>query len=830
MFKNGLKIVKGYVLYGCAVGFLFLEMVYLYAQSQEQTMAEAHFDNPLLWALSLMPITLSVYAYIVGYRSIASKDRIYSRLIQQIEIVERTSLFAEEIRKGELLSEFEAFNEDDTLGAALLKMRSSLQKQAKEEENRNWIVNGISEVSAILRNNSKIKILGYEIIQYIVPKIGAVQGAFFTVEERKDKKTKKREGFIKQVAAHAYNRRKYQEAEYFFGQGLIGQCALEMDVIHRTEIPDEYMSISSGLIDDKKPDSLIIIPLISEGQLFGIMEFAGFNRFNELQINFLKELGEIIARSIFNISTNENTLRLLQEVNKSQERTQKLLANASELITIYDKEGSIKYISPSVINILGYTAEDVEETTDHDRINAEDLATFQSIFDALVADPKKIVITQYRYVKVDGAEIWLETTARNLYDNPAIDGLLFNTIDITERRQAEKEQRERAKMQALSENSPDIILRFDLQRMVSYINPTIEKYTGISSDQFYMKAIDALPVDVAVIDKWKEYIDHIEKTNEHMAVEMEFVNAEGMKLFMEVNAIPEAAQDGALESVLMVLHNITEAKVAELKITEANQKVKDSINYAKRIQNSILPKEIVLQDAFKESFMLFRPKDIVSGDFPFIVQKGDYVYFSAVDCTGHGVPGALLSVIGSLILNEIIKYDTPTTAVMLDHLHESVVKTLRQGQAGGENERDGMDVGMCRVHLKTGEFMFSGAHRPLYIVRHDQKENEELEELKGDKYPIGGVQYRGREKFANFETVLQKGDRVYVCSDGYPDQFGGPDKVELKKIGPKKIRKILVENKDKSMDEVHQALVSNFDQWKDYHKQMDDVLFIGIKF
>ncbi len=274
-------------------------------------------------------------------------------------------------------------------------------------------------------------------------------------------------------------------------------------------------------------------------------------------------------------------------------------------------------------------------------------------------------------------------------------------------------------------------------------------------------------------------------------------------------------------------------EVAESKeiIELQSTRIEESINYAKRIQSSLLPKESVLQKYFPESFMMFRPKDVVSGDFPFIMQKEDYVYFGAIDCTGHGVPGALLSVIGSLILNEVVKYETITPAVLLDNLHDSVVSVLRQGQEGGENERDGMDVGMCRVNLKTGEFQFSGAHRPLYIVRNNQKLDEELEELKGDKYPIGGVQYRGREKFTNFETVLQKGDKIFVCSDGYPDQFGGPFEPEdLKKIGPKKIRKILVENAEKPMDEVYSALVSEFDEWQGPHKQMDDVLFIGVKY
>ncbi|NDF59934.1 MAG: response regulator, partial [Crocinitomicaceae bacterium] len=174
-----------------------------------------------------------------------------------------------------------------------------------------------------------------------------------------------------------------------------------------------------------------------------------------------------------------------------------------------------------------------------------------------------------------------------------------------------------------------------------------------------------------------------------------------------------------------------ELEATKLLIEAQAKKIQDSINYAKSIQNSILPKELVLKELFPDSFLLFRPKDIVSGDFPFIYSKDEHVYFAAVDCTGHGVPGALLSLIGSLLIQEIVHYGNPTPAVLLDKLHEAVVKTLRQGQEGGENERDGMDVGMCRLNRNTGELQFSGAHRPLYIVRKDTPTDEELEELKG---------------------------------------------------------------------------------------------------
>jgi len=188
-----------------------------------------------------------------------------------------------------------------------------------------------------------------------------------------------------------------------------------------------------------------------------------------------------------------------------------------------------------------------------------------------------------------------------------------------------------------------------------------------------------------------------------------------------------------------------------------------------------------------------------------------------------------VELIGCLLIQEIVHYNVPTPAVLLDKLHEAVVKTLRQGVEGGENERDDMDVGMCRYNKNTGIIEFSGAHRPLYILRKGQSEEECLEELKGDKFPIGGVHFIGRDKFTNFETQLFKGDRVFVCSDGYPDQFGGPNSEDLKKIGPKRIRQTLIESKDQSIQSVKDQIIHVFDEWQG-NKLMDDVLFVGIEF
>ncbi len=807
--------------------FIIIDLIVLKHQNQSVNFANwiiLHKNVPVLFTQYILSIALAVFFTVIKYKDRMKAKDLLSKLNQQTSSIQKVAKFAGKIGAGEFNYEFVPEGEDDELGKALLEMRDSLIAASKNEEERIWIVTATAEVGEILRNNNNnMKKMSEEVISFLTQKINAIQGAFYIVDDENPKNV-----YIELVGSYAYNKKKYLKGKFKFGQGLVGQACVEQDIIFRTEVPDDYVTITSGLLGDQKPKAILIVPVITNEKVYGAVEFAGFEKFSPLHIRLIQELGDIVARTIFNVKVNENTARLFEEIKKSQERTQVLLENASEIINIYDPQGEIKYASPSVKRILGVNPEDLIGKKEVERVHPKGRETVERIFQQLNENPQYPITETYSYTKPDGTRMWVETTGRNLIHNPAIGGILFNTIDITQRRQAEREQRERAKMQALSENSPDIILRFDLQRNVSYINPTVEKYTGYLPHDFLAKNINFLPLNPKVLEDWKRFLNSVEDSNKTLADEMEFVNEDGMKLYMEVNAMPEAGEDGNLESILMVLHNITDAKLAELKIMEANQKVQDSINYAKRIQNSILPKQIVLSEAFAKSFMIFLPKDVVSGDFPFIVRKDNFVYFAAVDCTGHGVPGALLSVIGSLILNEIIKYNTPTASEMLDDLHQSVVKTLRQGEEGGENERDGMDVGMCRLNMETGEFMYSGAHRPLYIVRHDQKPNEELEEIKGDKYPIGGVQYRGREKFSNFETILKPGDRVYVCSDGYPDQFGGDD--GEKKIGPKKIRKMLVDHKDKSINGVHDELMSFFNEWKGSQHQMDDVLFIGIEF
>lgn len=262
----------------------------------------------------------------------------------------------------------------------------------------------------------------------------------------------------------------------------------------------------------------------------------------------------------------------------------------------------------------------------------------------------------------------------------------------------------------------------------------------------------------------------------------------------------------------LALEQRIRAEASQIRITQ-------SINYSKNIQEAIIPSKEDFKVCFNESFMLYKPKDIVSGDFPWLQQRGGCTYLAAVDCTGHGVPGAMLSLIGNLLLNDIVNKgeEVKTPSEILNELHFSMVSTLKQ--YSNNNNSDGMDIALCRFSPDSSELLFSGAKRPLYLVR-----DGVLIQYKGDKFPIGGTQHSLRTPFEDQKVFLEKGDSIYLFSDGYQDQFGG---AENKKIGPKRLRELLAEKG--SITSVNQNLSHFFKTWKGDRPQIDDVLVIGVK-
>jgi PAS domain S-box-containing protein len=764
--------------------------------------------------------------------------------------------FAQKVGEGKFDAEFKAASENDTLGLSLINMRNNLVQNDHREKERNWIVRGVAEVGEILRAHDSLEELGDDVIKFIIGKIGAIQGAFYVVnDEEGERKIELRNSF-------AYSRKKYLKKSFRFAEGLVGQAAIEQDTILRTEIPDDYVTITSGILGEQKPTSILIVPLITNEEVYGVLEFAGFKKFDPSQVKFVQELSLILARTIFNIKVNERTRRLLaesqelstelkektevlrqnaeemqatqeelkrsnimleeqvEEVNRTQKRMQLLLENASEVITIYEENGTIRYISPSVETILGYSQREMQGGTDLDKVHANGRDVYKKMFVELKEKKDEKVTVQFEYKTKDGNFIWLESTGTNCMSNPAIHGYILNSRDITERRRAEQEQRMRSKMQALSENSPDLIARLE-HDSISYINPVITSYTGKGPGEFLNKNVRETELDTVILDGWLRIVEQVNSSNDKVSTEMDFPSEMGKRV-MQVNAIPEYDEKENLESVLVVSHDITERKLIELEIQNKNKKINDSINYAKRIQNAILPNTKLINKALPDSFILYKPRDVVSGDFPWFVQIKNDIFIAAVDCTGHGVPGALLSLIGYFLLNDIVRSRKVTDAgKILDLLDEGVTQTLRQDQDDSAT-RDGMDIALCRINIETREVEYAGAHRPLYAMK-----GGIMEEIKGNKFPIGGGIFKNQTNFTNTKFKVEPGDSIYFSSDGFPDQFGGP---EGRKLGPKKVREIVENVHKKPMKEAAGTFDQEWENWRGDHKQTDDVLLIGIKF
>jgi serine phosphatase RsbU (regulator of sigma subunit) len=253
-----------------------------------------------------------------------------------------------------------------------------------------------------------------------------------------------------------------------------------------------------------------------------------------------------------------------------------------------------------------------------------------------------------------------------------------------------------------------------------------------------------------------------------------------------------------------------------MEIEEKNRDITASIRYAERIQRAMLPKE----DTFKETFVLFMPKDIVSGDFYWMYDNGDLQFIAVVDCTGHGVPGAFMSIIGHNSLNKVVReYGYTRPSAIVDQLNIEVMKALLQRHEKAIT--DGMDLALIAFNKKNFTLEFAGAFNPMYLVR-----KGEVIVYRGDRFPIGMTTTDEKKNFTNQLVDIQPGDMVYMCSDGYADQFGSPDVKKYKSANVKKLLSVIC---DLPVNEQRDRLEKEILTWKGELDQVDDILFVGTK-
>ncbi|MBW8051619.1 MAG: PAS domain S-box protein [Cytophagales bacterium] len=447
--------------------------------------------------------------------------------------------------------------------------------------------------------------------------------------------------------------------------------------------------------------------------------------------------------------------------------------------------------------------------------------------------------------------------------------------DITSEKNARQEL-EKLSLIASKTSNAVVIMNTDTQ--IEWINDGFIRMTGYRFDEIQNKEFNLLFTDKDCDVCSKEALEKELTMNHSYEKEIQINTKHGKTLCTVFNITPILNYTLEPVNYIAIITNITKRKEAEEKLFQANKEITDSINYAKRIQSAIIPSVDEIKKYFPDSFVLFKPKDIVSGDFYWFGKIGDKVIIASADCTGHGVPGAFMSMIGNSLLNEIIigKGITEADTILIE-LRKSIIKTL--GQTGKEDEaRDGMDIALCVIAPLNppgggtlpplyptgmgkggkvpppggfrgagvgGLLEFSGANNPLYIVRKGianlnitntgniEYYGEDLVALKPDKQSIGYEQGKGGN-FTKHQIQLQKGDVIYIFSDGYADQLGGD---HCKKFGYNRFRQLLTDISDKNMEEQKQILDKNIEAWKDHIdpynnkplEQMDDILVMGMR-
>ncbi len=477
------------------------------------------------------------------------------------------------------------------------------------------------------------------------------------------------------------------------------------------------------------------------------------------------------------------------------------IAQSSSLIMITNKKGEIEFVNQAFKEVTGYDTNEVlgknprfMKTNYHDREFYEEMWT--------TLQRGEVWEGEFLNRKKNGDTYWEESTIAPVRDDK---GKIINYIavkeDVTDARVA---ARALESMAMFAKLNPEPVFRFTKEFQIVESNDAAkELFTAIPEEESLLTGL--LPelkdhnIDRIIEDN--QVLTFIEKIAEH---DYRFI-------------LRGIAEFGVCQ---IYGSDITERLLAQRKVEKQKEDITKSIEYAKRIQRAILPAESYIRKSFNDFFIYYKPRDIVSGDFYWLARKNKKTYLVVADCTGHGVPGAFMSLLGVAFLNEIVnKLKEPRANEILNELRRYIKKTLQSSEREYA-PRDGMDMALCIFDEKNQNLQYSGAHNSLYLVR-----DGELIVYKADLMPVGQF-IKDDRSFTNKEVPLLKNDMLFLYSDGFKDQFGGE---KGKKYSGKRFKETLVQAAGMNVCDQFGLLDKSFKAWKKDHQQVDDVLVMGIR-
>jgi len=488
-------------------------------------------------------------------------------------------------------------------------------------------------------------------------------------------------------------------------------------------------------------------------------------------------------------------------------KKEKELANGLAEMHSLEREGLQELVSKQSEENFRFQQQTIQEL---EAKNRETQATKSMLIKILNEIPLKVFLKKYNgefYVVNDSVAKFHNLSAEELIGKSDAD--FYDAKDAQEWLEAEHEIIAKGRQEYENEDNGRLLRTV---KMPFYIDPLHE--TGLLGFQ----------QDIT------EYIKEREKTQKEIIRQLEANNElkEKINKQLEENNLLQEKVNRELEQKVQertaeVVKQTQELEAQSVKIEALYKEVTDSIQTAKIIQQSILPSDAAMKMFLPNMFVLYKPKDIVSGDFYWFYIKNNKIIIAAVDCTGHGVAGAFMSLIGYNLLNQIVKEkNTPNASEILNKLNQGVISSLHQDEAGSLS-REGMDIALCIIDITNSKIQFSGANNPLYHIR-----GEELTVYKADKFSIG-IQRGGKvAEFTNQEIGYLKGDQIYLFSDGYAGQIGG-EEGDQKFMLPR-FRELLLSIRHLPMDEQSAALETAIEEWKNGQEQLDDILVMGIRF
>ncbi|MCQ2976193.1 MAG: PAS domain S-box protein [Bacteroidales bacterium] len=572
---------------------------------------------------------------------------------------------------------------------------------------------------------------------------------------------------------------------------------------------------------------------------------------NILTISFIA-LGIFVVMAIFIFILyrgKRKDNKKLEEQNIKIEQQKEELAKLSivadktdSAVMILDKKGNFEWINNGFTRLYGYDIETLQNNRGVNIRQASKNEKIDSIIDSCIQN-QSAMLYENEVDTADGTKKWAQTSITPVADkNGNISKLILIDSDITALKKAQEEiqhqkdeieaqkiqlesiNAELEKLSLVASKTDNSVIIASSDGEIEWVNDGFERMLGYNYQDYSKKYGSNL------LDKNTDY-DVLSKIEENLLNKKSTLfttksqNSKGQELWIQTNLTPIFDNQDNLYKIVAIDSDITQIKKAEEEIAAQKDKIVESILYAQKIQQAVMPPVEYFNQYLPQHFILLKPRDIVSGDFYWGTHIGEKFVFTAADCTGHGVPGAFMSLLGIAFLNEItgrMNEQTVSAGEILTQLRKNVMTYLRQ--SGKENEqKDGMDMALCIYDKRNDKLQYAGAHNPLILIR-----SNELQQIDADEMPIG-YYINQTEHFTNHEIDIRPGDITYMFSDGYSDQFGMVNG-RRKKYMIKRFRDYLLEIHNENLETQKQMLDDNLKNWRGNIKQLDDVLVIGVRY